>query len=310
MKLQIKMLMMRGFTNEARQIWHLCTSGESSGILFRSEEDYIYGMNMVGITAAKFWDKVGIYTFQLMSNHLHFVIEGERNDVEQFFNDLKLRLRRYLLKQERCYDINKISHNLIPVKDDSYLKNLIAYVNRNGYLVNKNMTQFSYPWGANRYFFFPLGEIEPKTFLSSIANRTKMDMFHTREINFPESFYLTGGYISPNCYCKISQAEELFINAHQYSSLVSRRVESFRDIAAEIGDTITYTDEEMYVAVFQHIKKQFDKTGIQSLSKTEKLLVAKVMHYEYNSSNKQICRILKVDIESVNALFPQSSKSL
>lgn len=301
---------MNGYINGERPIWHLCTPGESSGIIFRNEEDYIYGMNMVGICAAKFWDKVGIYTFQLMSNHMHFVIEGELNDVELFFNDLKSRLKRYLLKQERSYDINKISHNLIRVKDESYLKNVIAYVNRNGYLVNKNMTQFSYPWGANRYYFFPLGKIEPKTFLSKIANRRKMELFHTRETYFPECFYLTGGYISPNCYCKIELAEELFINAHQYSSLVSRRVESFKDIAAEIGDTITYTDEEMYVAVFQHIKKQFDKTGIQILSKTEKLTVAKIMHYEYNSSNKQICRILKVDIESVNALFPQSSKSL
>ena len=301
---------MKDYTKDARQIWHLCTPGESSGILFRSEEDYIYGMNMVGISTAKFWDKVGIFTFQLMSNHLHFVIEGKLNDVELFFNDLKLRLRRYLLKQERGYDINRISHSLIPVKDESYLKNLIAYVNRNGYLVNKNMTQFSYPWGANRYFFFPLGEIEPKTFLNKVANRTKMDMFHTREINFPENFYLTRGYISPNCYCKIGQAQELFINAHQYSSLVSRRVESFKDIAADIGDTITYTDEEMYVAVFQLIKKQFDKSGIQSLTKTEKLMVAKIMHYEYNSSNKQICRILKLDSDAVNALFPKGSKSL
>ena len=301
---------MRNVAVEGKKIWHLCTPGESSGILFRAEADYIYGMNMVGVSAARFFGKIGIYTFQLMSNHLHFVIEGEPDDIEEFFNDLKLRLRRYLLKQERAYDINQISHNSILVKDESYLKNLIAYVNRNGYLVNKNMTQFSYPWGANRYFFFPLAEIESKAYLSKMANRIKMDMFHTRDINFPEHFYLTNGYISPYCYCKIKQAEDLYMNAHHYSSLVSRRVESFLDIAAEIGDTIAYSDEEMYVSVFHHIKKQFDKSSIQTLSKTEKLQVAKVMHYEYNSSNKQISRILRLDIEAIDALFPQRAKSL
>ena len=300
---------MRNVAVEGKNIWHLCTPGESSGILFGTEADYTYGMNMVGVSAAKFFGKIGIYTFQLMSNHLHFVIEGEPDDIEEFFNDLKLRLRRYLLKQERAYDINQISHNSILVKDENYLKNLIAYVNRNGYLVNKNMTQFSYPWGANRYFFFPLAEIEPKIYLSKMANRTKMDMFHTRDINFPEHFYLTNGYISPYCYCKIKQAEGLYMNAHHYSSLVSRRVESFLDIAAEIGDTITYSDEEMYISVFHHIKKQFDKSSIQTLSKTEKLQVAKVMHYEYNSSNKQISRILRLDIEAIDALFPKRVKS-
>ena len=299
---------MRDFTVDARKVWHLCTPGESSGILFRTEEDYVYGMNMVGVSAAKFWGKVGIYTFQLMSNHMHFVVEGESVDIEKFFNDLKLRLRRYLLKQNRGYDINNISHNTIPVKDENYLKNLIAYVNRNGYLVNKNMTVFSYPWGANRYFFFPLGEVESKTFLSRLASRTKMEIFHTRDIIFPECFYLTNGYISPYCYCKIREAEELYMHAHNYSSLVSRRVESFLDIAAEIGDTIAYSDEEMYVSIFHHIKKQFDKTNIQTLSKTEKLQVARHMHYEYNSSNKQISRILRMDIEALNSLFPQSSR--
>ena len=301
---------MRNVAAEEKKIWHLCTPGESSGILFRVEEDYIYGMNMIGVSAAKFFGKIRIYTFQLMSNHLHFVIDGEQNDIEEFFYDFILRLRRYMLKQARAYDINQISHSIIPVKDENYLKNLIAYVNRNGYLVNKNMTQFSYPWGANRYFFFPLAEIEPKIYLSKMANRKKMEMFHTREINFPDHFYLTNGYISPNCYCQIKQAEELYMNAHHYSSLVSRRVESFVDIAAEIGDTITYSDEEMYVSIFHHIKKQFDKSSIQSLSKMEKLQVAKIMHYEYNSSNKQISRILRLDIEAIDALFPQRAKSL
>lgn len=299
---------MRDFIVDTRDMWHLCTPGESSGILFRTEDDYVYGMNMVGVSAAKFWEKVGIYTFQLMSNHLHFVIKGEMTDIDAFFSDLKLRLRRYLLKQDRSYDINNISYRAIPVRDENYLRNLIAYVNRNGYLVNKNMTVFSYPWGANRYFFFPLSEIEHKTYLSHIANRAKMNMFHTREINFPESFYLTNGYISPCCYCKIKHAETLYMNAHHYSTLISRRVESFQYIANEVGDTITYTDEEMYVSVFHHIKKQFDKSSIQTLTKTEKLLIAKIMHYEYNSPNKQICRILKLEIEAINTIFPDNKE--
>lgn len=261
-------------------------------------------MNAVGISAAKFLNIIRIYTFQLMSNHLHFVVEGTFTNVETFFYDLISRLRRYLLKQCRLYDIDKISHNIIPVTDEFYLRNLIVYVNRNGYLTNKEMTYFSYPWGANRYYFFPLCDIEPKVFLSKIAKRAKMEMFHTKDISFPENFYLTGGYISPSCYCKIKEAEDFYRNAHHYTSLISRRVESFTSIAAEIGDTITYTDEEMFVSVFHYIKKQFDKTSIQTLTSSEKIATARVMHYEYNSSSKQISRILKISTESVNALFP------
>ncbi len=210
------------------QFWHLCTPGDSSGIIFRVKEDYIYGMNMVGVSAAKFFSSIDIYTFQLMSNHLHFVIRGENNDVEMFYQDLLQRLRRYLLKETRVYDIQKISHSILAVNDIGYLRNLIAYVNRNGYLVNKFVTPFTYPWGANRY--------------SSIAR--------------------------------------------------------------EIGDTISYTDEELFVAAIHYIHKEYDKQNIQALTKTEKIEVAKKLHFEYNASNKQIGRILKLDLVVLNALFP------
>jgi len=286
------------------QFWHLCTPGDSSGIIFRVKEDYIYGMNMVGVSAAKFFSSIDIYTFQLMSNHLHFVIRGENNDVEMFYQDLLQRLRRYLLKENRVYDIQKISHSILAVNDIGYLRNLIAYVNRNGYLVNKFVTPFTYPWGANRYYYFELQDIEPKIYLSEIANRKKMEIFHTRDILFPDNFYLTEGYISPSCYCKIKSGEELYKNAHHYYSLVSRRVESFSSIAREIGDTISYTDEELFVAAIHYIHKEYDKQNIQALTKTEKIEVAKKLHFEYNASNKQIGRILKLDLVVLNALFP------
>ena len=289
---------------DEEKFWHLCTPGDSSGILFRIKEDFIYGMNMVGVTAAKFMDEVEIFTFQLMSNHLHFVLRGSKENVISFYNDLIQRLRRYLLKQNRLFDIKNITFNVYNVKDLGYLRNLIAYVNRNGYLVNKSYTPFSYPWGANRYYFSNLGEMETKITLYKTPNRTKMEMFHTRDICFPDNYYLTNDYISPYCYCRIESGEKLFKDAHHYFSLVSRRVETFSDIARDIGDTISYTDEEMFVAALHLIRKKYDKDNITALSKIEKIEVAKNMHFEYNASNKQISRILKLDVTAVNALFP------
>ena len=81
-------------------------------------------------------------------------------------------------------------------------------------------------------------------------------------------------------------------------------METFSDIARDIGDTISYTDEEMFVAALHLIRKKYDKDNITALSKIEKIEVAKNMHFEYNASNKQISRILKLDVTAVNALFP------
>lgn len=289
---------------ESMQLWHLCTDGESSGIIFRTNEDFVYGMNMVGVCASVFRGKVVIYTFQLMSNHFHFVMEGMKGDVEAFFESLKLRMRRYLLKKNRGTEISKISYKLFEIKDITYLRNVVAYVNRNGYVVDCNVTPFSYEWGANRYFFNECARSEDKLPIDSIGKRARFGMFHTRDVDFPNNYYLTNGYISPLCYCNLRGCEEIFNNAHHYFSAISRRVESFANIAREIGEMISYTDEEMILVAYNYSNKKFNKSNLNLLDKNEKIELAKIMHFDYNAPNKQINRVLKMDYTVLNALFP------
>lgn len=70
------------------QLWHLCTPGNFTGILFKSKNDFIYGMNMVALSAHK-CEGTAIYTFELMNNHVHFVLEGEEANVRNFYDVLK-----------------------------------------------------------------------------------------------------------------------------------------------------------------------------------------------------------------------------
>ena len=67
---------------ECGSSWHLFTPGDLSGVLFREKEDYVYGMNLVALCAGKFWESIRLYTFQIMSNHFHFVLSGEKFQVE------------------------------------------------------------------------------------------------------------------------------------------------------------------------------------------------------------------------------------
>ena len=55
-------------------VWHLCTPGEYQCVIFRTSEEYVYGMNLIAQAAINFHDKLKILTFQIMSNHFHFVL--------------------------------------------------------------------------------------------------------------------------------------------------------------------------------------------------------------------------------------------
>lgn len=289
-----------------KPVWHVCSPGENQCVLFRDSDDFRYGMNIVGISSLVYKDSVGILTFELMSNHVHFVLSGDISDVESFFDYFYKRLRRLFIRQERLSDLKGFMANYYLVDSESYLRNLIAYVNRNGYVVNVNETPFSYLWGANRYLFNEAFALEAKVFLSSIPKKKRNEFFHIKDINFPDDYYMVDGYISPKCYCKIFECESLYKNAHHYFSLVSRNVESFKDIAQIAGDKLIYTDEEMFSACIYFAKKNFEKQKISLLDRNEKIELAKHLYFNYNASNKQISRLLKIEDSIVRTLFPKA----
>ena len=291
---------------DSKCVWHVCTSGENQCVLFRDSDDFRCGMNIVGVAALVFKESVEILTFELMSNHVHFVLHGDKEDVEMFFDYFYRRLRRLFIRQERLSDLKGFAASYHLVDTESYLRNLIAYVNRNGYVVNINETPFSYMWGANRYIFNEATSLEGKSFVNDMPKKKRDEFFHIKDICFPDSYYLVDGYISPVCYCKILECETLYKNAHHYFSLISRNVESFKDIAQIAGDSIIYSDEEMFSASIHFARKNFEKQKITLLDRNEKIELAKHLHFNYNASNKQISRLLKMEDSTVRALFPKA----
>ena len=73
-------------------LWHLYTDGNAQPILFLDAAELKVGMNLFGVCVVS-TPGVKIYTFELMNNHLHSVVEGEetavKDDVEVTFSEPK-----------------------------------------------------------------------------------------------------------------------------------------------------------------------------------------------------------------------------
>ena len=288
--------------------WHVFTDGNLSGVIFREPKDYVLGMNMVAYCANLYTGRVKIYTFQIMSNHFHFVVSGEEADVSGFFEQLKGRLRRCFAREKRGECIKDVVARVQLVEDLGYLRNLIVYVNRNGYVASKDATPYSYRWGANCYFFSVLSECEKSVPIGSVSVLERRSIFHSHEILLPESYSFIDGYISPKCYCFVSEAEQFFHSAHHYFGHLTRKVESFAEIARHLGDMVTYTDEEIYVAIISICNKDYQVRNVVELAVDQKLDLAKKLRFGYNASNKQIIRMLRLDEYVVNSMFPERVK--
>ena len=282
--------------------WHLYTS-EDFEIIFSSNEDFKAGMILMALCALSF-PGVKILAFQLMSNHLHIVLSGNEDDCHAFFRMLRHRLQVYLKGLERTVDLSGWEERLGAVKDLDYLRTVIAYTNRNGFLVHPDETPFSYRWGTNSLFFNPDVSALHALGDEKLTVRKLRSIIHSSAYDHKAGMKMIDGYVSPSVYCDISTAMSLFRSGHHYFYLISKDIEGQQRIAAELGESVSYTDNELFAAVVSICRKVYG-TGKPSVIPSEaKLAVARKMRYEYNASDKQISRILRLDRSILTALFP------
>lgn len=282
--------------------YHLCTPGEQMEILFEDEADFRFAMNLVAFCT---WQTKGVIvlTFEIMKNHLHLVLSGDRARILEWFSLFKRRLQRYLLDKGVVKNLSRFEASLFPIDNLETLRNTIAYVNRNGYLVDARYTPFSYPWGANRFFCNPDIPFLQGTRYGDLTFREKRQLFRSHAIDYPDDHLVVDGYILPTSYCNLAMAERMFQSARSYFFLLSRNVEVYRSIAAQLGDLVYYTDDELFLVVRQLCKDDYGNSRPATLPKDAKLEIAKKMHFDYQAGNKQIQRMLRLEERDLIALF-------
>ena len=82
-------------------------------------------------------------------------------------------------------------------------------------------------------------------------------------------------------------------------------MESSAVIAKEIGESVYYTDSELYSIIAQKCNKQYGCKSPAMIPAEAKVSIAKMMRYDYNSSAKQISRRLRMEINTVRQMFPE-----
>lgn len=281
--------------SELGECWHLSTS-ENFEIIFTSDQDFRSGMGTMAVCSRLFPD-IRILTFELMSNHIHITAATNEDRLVLYFETLRKMLSRQFQARGRTVDLQAMTYIIQELDSLEKARNTIAYDNRNGYIVNPNHTPFTYPWGANRFYF------NPDAKKLAVQNARKMpfqeirSISHTHKTDRIKDILCFEGCAIPIDFCTIESGERLFRNASHYFYLISKNIEAKKQIAKEIGENVFYTDNELFSAIS---KIANDKYGTSKLTETApqvKLELARIMRFEYNASSKQIIRFLKLSKE-------------
>lgn len=159
----------------AGETYHLC-SPENFDIIFVTEDDFKAGMSLMGL-CAKLYPEVKIFTFELMSNHVHILTAGEEKRSLCFFDEYKKALERHFKDSNRVIHWKDFTCNPIRVDSLENFRNVTAYINRNGFVVHPDSTPFSYEWGANRFFFNPEAKSRHRSNWTSMPATSRSSVF-------------------------------------------------------------------------------------------------------------------------------------
>lgn len=251
--------------------WHIYTPGVETPVLFGVKEDYIFMMNLICQSAVA-TDGMEIIAFEVMSNHLHIVVSGEESFARMFFAFLDKRLRR-CAKSLTCKEIpSSFEARYKEIDSLQSLRNTIVYVNRNGFVTDRNYTPFTYPWGTGKYYFngADFGEVNTNLNVNEMRR-----MFRGRAAIFPDTYQVNDGYILPSSYCNLELGMSLFRDAHHYFFMVSKNIEAYGELALELNDGEYLTDTELVFQVVKLLKSDYNVNSLRDLGKSQKYDIAR-----------------------------------
>lgn len=173
----------RSLTNRAlkvmRKIWLVTTDHLEDELWFRDLDDFRVGMNFVAIEAAEH-PNVDILTFILMSNHVHFLMKAELQDVEKYMRQFKHRYSIYVRKKwgiKKILRRNGLDIREIPCYDES-VERAFAYIQVNCVVANICAHPCQYPWGTGDTFFSPERPMSLKR-IGDLSARERERFLHT-----------------------------------------------------------------------------------------------------------------------------------
>ena len=283
--------------------WHVYTDGTKMQNIFCCEEDFIVGMWCLA-SALHLCKSVRALTFELMGNHVHLILAGQREGCIKAFDLFAARLRQAFPKRQRTIDWSQFKMDILPIESLQALRNEIIYANRNAFVVNPTYTPDSYPWGGGCAYFCPWLKYLTTTPLGELPILTQRALLHTKKIAPLADLKVIDSIPFIPSFCDISFGESIFRDARSYFNSLTRNAETFSQIASRLKDSIFLTDDELYSVICSHINKEYSVKSPSQLSAQQKIDTARHMHFGYNATNQQLKRMLRLELPILEELFP------
>lgn len=269
--------------------YHLCLDRLEDRWIFHSEDDYRMGMAGVALSVLKFGVK--IYTFELMPNHAHIILNGTGEQCMRVFSFLKRRSSEMLLRNGYPPMPPDYGCKLIPILDDDTLRAQILYCVRNPY-EKDYCGPGGHKWGSGYLYFNELAAVIRGTPASTFSKAALRRIAGSDNLLPPEWEIHPVLGILPCNYIKSRAVEELFGSAKEYHTCLVKEYETAVKIARSLDEEVEFSQKEIKEIANTELRNSYPGRLFKTLTQEEKCRVAVRLHEQLGLSSLQLSQAL------------------
>ena len=281
--------------------FHICTDGNAVPWIFQDDEDFIAGVNRIGICSIN--SEIETVAYSLMDNHGHFVTYGTLLACKKYINNYKVQTGKHISRKYKIKDpLRDLPVKIIPIKTEEDLMATIAYLDRNSVVAGFKFLPSEYPWGSARYMFRERTLDIKARRLGEIGLNEKRRLLKTRTA-LPDDWEVDchGMLVPGKSFLNIARLENIFKTPIRYNYFLAKKLEGNIEMAQ--GFKTFLPDKELRPVAAQISMTLFGTADIRSLNVKSRLRVARELRYGYAATVKQISRMIYLDTESLKGFI-------
>lgn len=270
--------------------WLITTRHLEDRLLFKDLEDFVAGMNYVAVQSHKYG--VNVFTFILMSNHIHLVVFGEQGNVDTFITMWKSAYSKYLAGKYQVRDfLRRLEVDIRPIpNEDESLERAVAYVQMNCVAANICASPYEYPWGTGSSFF-KVTEVKG-TKLGEFSARARYRLLHCKTDVPLDWRVCEEGYVIPSSYVDVRSVEQLFRTPKrmnfflQSSSKAKQRIETIEE------GMPAFRDQTVSAALPDLCRSLFGKIAVNELDESQLVELLRQLRFRFAANVNQVARVV------------------
>lgn len=292
------------YTKPVNDCFHVYSDGTRLDVLFETEEDCVFGMNLIPVVAYNC--HLTVLCLEIMKTHFHCILRGDSLHVQKCKGELKRLLAKYFMATGRREKVEgSIWIEADAIRTEEELRRKIIYVFRNCTEAGYPYLPENYRWGPGPVYCQKGSDAKHKA-LQHFSLREQARMFHTNTL-LPQHWACDdSGMLVPASYLDLEYIHtRVFQSPRQFIAFLNVKKNDLVEMeAADAKKFLRRREEDTIRKEVGELAKKKYGVPVKQLKQVAKVEIAtEIWTRRKTFSVKQLARLVGLNADLLRTIL-------